>query len=266
MGVDSLGDRAKWTGQQWDGNSEITEDLRSYKWTRNLFLEGHSRSGTPSLSSLMIDSDMVGAGSKALTGTAAFLPPNSSLLSSKHHGSGSLKQGNTAKITSEAYLKHFLLETQPEVSCQPHPPALCTHSESWHRRVRAAVPITPLLTSGPLWLHPCAAHVGHVEHQPFLCVLSSGAPTLADDELLHALLVLVGGLQALSCALKELLLFGHLGSQFQELSFHCISLEKRNRLILCGFATQNKTLLSSQHSLNCVPSLNTPLKMPDVDY
>jgi hypothetical protein len=46
------------------------------------------------------------------------------------------------------------------------------------------------------------------------------APILADNELLHALLLLVGSLQMLSCALKHTLLFGYLGSQFLEFPFH----------------------------------------------
>lgn len=44
----------------------------------------------------------------------------------------------------------------------------------------------------------------------------SGAPTLIEDELLHALLLLVGSLQTLRCALQDTLLFGQSGSQFQK--------------------------------------------------
>lgn len=57
-----------------------------------------------------------------------------------------------------------------------------------------------------------------------------GAPTLAEDELLHALLLLVGSLQTLCCALKETLLFGQFGSQFQKFPSHGLSLGKGNRL------------------------------------
>jgi hypothetical protein len=46
------------------------------------------------------------------------------------------------------------------------------------------------------------------------------APVLADSELLHAPLLLVGSLQVLSCALKDPFLFGYLGSQFLEFPFH----------------------------------------------
>lgn len=42
-----------------------------------------------------------------------------------------------------------------------------------------------------------------------------GAPTLAEDELLHGLLLLVGDLQMLRCALKETLLFGQFHSQLR---------------------------------------------------
>lgn len=65
--------------------------------------------------------------------------------------------------------------------------------------------------------HPLASLVAvHSQHKwgarkalPISCPIPwLRAPTLAEDELLHALLLLVGGLQTLRCTLKETLLFG----------------------------------------------------------
>lgn len=92
-----------------------------------------------------------------------------------------------------------------------------------------------------------------------------GAPTLAEDELLHALLLLVGGLQTLSCALKEAVLFGEFGSQFQEFPLHGLSLGKRNRPLANGrrptapcalwlFRIHNRILQASQQFLDWISS------------
>lgn len=118
-----------------------------------------------------------------------------------------------------------------------------------------------------------SGHTVHLKHRwgvgdppPTPFPLSGlGAPTLAEDELLHALLLLVGGLQTLSCALKEAVLFGEFGSQFQEFPLHGLSLGKRNRPFANGrrptapcalwlFRIPNRILQSSQLFLDWISS------------
>lgn len=92
--------------------------------------------------------------------------------------------------------------------------------------------------------HPVCLVLIHRQHKwgawksshPYFPLSSpgSGAPTLIEDELLHALLLLVGGLQTLHCALKDTLLFGQSGSQFQKFSLQGLSLGKGNRLSVTG--------------------------------
>lgn len=173
------------------------------------------------------------------------LPPNLSLPSSARHVSWSLKQQNSPRkqgspagpipalgVCSEAYPSGHSAQC---LLLSPHAP-----------------PSTSTITGGTGGLgmsHQCApslslyghrlsaAQVGRLEAPPPqipLLSLGLGALTLAEDEPLHGLLLLVGGLQTLSCALKEILLCRQFGSQFQKFPFQGLSLRKRNRLSVSG--------------------------------
>lgn len=191
----------------------LTEDLCSHRWTRKFLLEGQRRSGVTCalIHSVIVCSDQC-SGFLTSRLVLAFFKTSCVLVTET-----TTKQFPKAEVTSGVHIclgcvcsgaclsGHsawgLLLPSTPHISSSA---SMITDGTGGSGMSRQSPP--PPSLSGHC---PFTAQVGSLEGPPVSCPIPwLRAPTLAEDELFHALLLLVGGLQALRCTLKETLLFG----------------------------------------------------------
>ena len=178
----------------------LTEDLCSHRWTRNSLLEGQRRSGVACalIQMVIVCSDQC-SGFLTSKLVLAFFKTSCVLVTE------TTKQFQKAEVNSGVHIC---------LGC------VCS-CLSGHSAWGLLLPSTPHISSSASMItdgtggsgmsHQSPPPPSLSGHCPFLvsCPIPwLRAPTLAEDELFHALLLLVGGLQTLRCTLKETLLFG----------------------------------------------------------